>query len=162
MFKKVLVPLDGSAFSARALPYATEIARCFGGEVMLLQVVRPPQLAVPMAGGDAMASATTISAMAEATREEEKQRVAKAKRYLAGRLRKLTDLGITASYEVIVGEPAKTIIRFCYERAVDLVVMTTSGKSGLKRAILGSVADEVIREPGIPVLAVRPRGRRTR
>jgi nucleotide-binding universal stress UspA family protein len=60
------------------------------------------------------------------------------------------------SYFTVLGEPAKAIIKFCQEESVDLVVMTTSGKSGLKRAFLGSVADEVIREPGIPMLAIRP------
>jgi nucleotide-binding universal stress UspA family protein len=54
------------------------------------------------------------------------------------------------------------IIRFYREKSVDLVVMITCGKSGLKRAFLGSLADEAIREPSIPALAIRPRRQRTK
>jgi nucleotide-binding universal stress UspA family protein len=56
----------------------------------------------------------------------------------------------------VVGEPAEAIIEFCQKEAISLVIMTTTGKSGLKRALLGSVTDRVIREPGFPVFAIRP------
>ena len=59
-----------------------------------------------------------------------------------------------------MGTPAKSIIEFCQKEGVDLVVMTTHGRNGLKRAFVGSIADEVIRESGVPVLVIRPQRRR--
>lgn len=160
MFEKVLIPLDGSRFSGRALPYAIEIAKRFGGKVILLQVVHPTPVTVPTAGGDAMVSSATIQAIEQSAKAQDKRNIAHANRYLSSKLQEVNTTGASGTYHVVLGEPANAIISFCQKESVDLVVMTTSGKSGLKRAILGSVADEVIREPGIPVLAIRPERRR--
>ena len=154
MFNRVLVPLDGSRYSARALPYALEIAKRFSSEVMLLQVIHPAPVNIPTVAGDAMINTQAIEAVERSAQAQDRRDVAKAGRYLRTRTEKMQ--GIRSSFHVELGEPAETIIKFSRKEAVDLVVMTTSGKSGLKRAFLGSVADKVIREPGIPVLAVRP------
>jgi len=160
MFKKILVPLDGSRFSGRALIYDIEIAKRFGGELMLFQAVPPTSLVTLSGGGAAMSSPTATQLFVESAREQEKRDIARANRYLRRKLREVTKHGGKGSYHILSGEPTKAIIKFCQDESVDLVVMTTSGKSGLKRAIMGSVADEVIREPGIPVLAIRPKRRR--
>lgn len=157
MFNKVLVPLDGSRYSARALPYAVEIAKRFSSEVLLLQVVQPTPIKIPPVGGDAMVNAQAIEMIERSAKAQDKKEVSRAKRYLLKQSEKI--LGIKSSYRVELGEPAETIIEFSRRESVELVVMTTSGKSGLKRAFLGSVADKVIRESGIPVLAVRPKSK---
>ncbi|MDD5287585.1 MAG: universal stress protein [Dehalococcoidales bacterium] len=162
MFDRILVPLDGSQFSGRALPYAMEIAKRFGGEVMLFQVVNPTPLVMSSAGNDAMLSPTATELVIESAREQDKRNIAKAKRYLTIKLREVKARGVSGTYHAVLGDPAKAIIRFCQKESVDLVVMTTSGKSGLKRAFLGSVTDKVVREPGIPVLAVRPKSHRAK
>ena len=61
------------------------------------------------------------------------------------------------SIEAVVGPPTPTILDLCRREGIDLVVMATRGRSSLGRALLGSVADQVIRHSGVPVLAVRPR-----
>lgn len=161
MFKKVLVPLDGSLFSNRALPYAIDIAKRFNAEVVLLQVVRETPMISPAVSSEAtaMASPEATQIIVESAKQQDKRKIGRAKRYLRTKLKQVTAHGINATYQAMLGEPAKTIIKFSKKESIDLVVMTTSGKSGLKRAFLGSVADEVIREPGIPVLAIRPKRR---
>jgi nucleotide-binding universal stress UspA family protein len=78
----------------------------------------------------------------------------------AGKFGGIRSQGIEGSYNVAVGNPARSIMKFSKRGHIDLVVMTTHGKSGLKRAIMGSVADAVIRESGKPVLVIRPQSRR--
>jgi len=163
MFEKILIPLDGSRFSALAVPYALEIAKRFGSEVLFLQVVSPSPLALTstLSGESIMTSADATKIVIETASLQDKKNLARAKRYLRKKFIDVTSMGISGSYHAVLGYPAQVIIEFCMNRSVDLVVMTTSGKSGLKRAFLGSVADEIIRQPGIHVLAIRPEtGRR--
>jgi len=161
MFERILVPLDGSRFGSRALKYATEVAQHFDAEVTLLQVVKP---ATPAPGTTGMAAGMESPATAEITvqvaLEEDKRNVAHAKRYLSGKVRGMRSQSIKGSYHVAVGDPAQSIMGFAQKGHIDLVVMTTHGKSGLKRAIMGSVTDEVVRESGKPVLVVNPQARR--
>ena len=159
MFKRVLVPLDGSRTSSKSIPYAIEIAKSFSAETLLLQVVPYTPLVTPAdpMGGSVMASPTATKIIMETAKEEEKRKMIRAQRYLRRKLKEVKSHGIEGNYFTMLGEPAKMIIKFCQEKSIDLVVMTTSGKSGLKRAFLGSVADYVIREPGIPVLVIRPK-----
>jgi nucleotide-binding universal stress UspA family protein len=148
MFKRLLVPLDGSGFGSRALRYADTIAKQFGAEVILLQVViqaRP----LTTEGGVDLAMQIAL--------EEDKRNFARARRYLSTKVRGIKSHGIEAEYKVVIGEPAESIMQFSQKEHVDLVIMTTHGKSGLKRAILGSVADSVIRESGKPVLVIHPK-----
>jgi nucleotide-binding universal stress UspA family protein len=85
--------------------------------------------------------------------------VAKARRYLQGKVRGIKSDSIRASYMAVVGDPARSIMQAARKENIDLIVMTTHGKSGIKRALLGSVADEVIRNSKKPVLVVRPQTR---
>jgi nucleotide-binding universal stress UspA family protein len=157
MFQRILVPLDGSQFSARALVYATEVAKRFGAEIILLQVVTPsPVTSVPSAV-NGLISPGVIRTTMQLAEEQDKKNVERAKAYLKKKLNQIATEGIKCSYHVLVGHPAESIIEFCDKEAIDLVVMTTKGQGGIKRAILGSIADEVIRAPGFPVLAIRPR-----
>jgi len=156
MFERILVPLDGSGFSARALPYAVEIARRFGAELFLLQVVPPtaPPTAIRSAAGQ---SRIAVEKALQQAHDDEKRNMTRARRYLREKLREVTAHGVKGSYHIEVGSPAESILEFCKKESVGLVVMTTHGRGGFKRAILGSVADKLIRDPSFPVLAVRPR-----
>jgi len=153
MFERILVPLDGSRFSSGALRYATEVVKRFDSDLILLQVVvtEAPPSHVDVAGleGD-----TLLEREIKTLEEENARNIARAKRYLAGKCRTLTKQGLRCSYQVVTGAPGKSIIDFCQKHNIRLVIMMTSGKGGLKRAFLGSVADEVIRKHGISVLAI--------
>ena len=155
MFKRILVPLDGSQLSGRALPYATEIAQRFRAEVILLRVVPPTP--IPPMGAQTLPE--VIEKVEKEASEKDRRNVASARRYLQRNLQQLVAHGIRSSQHVVVGAPAKSIVEFSHGRDVDLVVMTTHGRSELKRALLGSVSDEVIRESGMPVLTIRPQRR---
>jgi len=157
MFKRLLVPLDGSRLSSRALPYATEIARRFGAEVILLRVVAPATpVAAPTGTVPGAASRSMAQMAVQAAMQEERRNAAHARRYLSGKTWAIRSQDIEASYGVRIGDPAQTVRELSQEEHVDLVVMTTHGRSGLKRAIMGSVADAVVRESGRPVLVIRP------
>lgn len=161
MFKKILVPLDGSRLSAKALPYAIEVAKQFKSEVILMQVVTPATPVVPISSEMGMVTSPLATQTAvQIAQAEDKRNALRAQRYLKAKMRQVTNNGIEASYHISIGSPAKSILDYCRKNKVDLVVMTTSGRSGLKRAILGSVADKVIRDPRYPVLVIRPQARR--
>ncbi|RJQ41458.1 MAG: universal stress protein [Dehalococcoidia bacterium] len=163
MFEKILVPMDGSRLSSSALPYAIEVARRFDAEIVLFRAVGKTPIIYPVAPtpGTFTTSPITTQMIMESAEKQDKRNLARANRYLSRILNKAKAQGVRGSYHSLLGQPAKSIIDFYRQEAIDLVIMTTRGKSGLKRALLGSIADEVIREPGIPVLVIRP-GRRTK
>ena len=156
MFKRILVPLDGSRLSAKALPYAAELAKKFGGEMILLRVVKQTA-PVFIADSSGMGGSISAQMSIEAATFQDKQNLANAERYLRKQLDKLKAKGIKSSSLVLMGTPAESIIKCCRKNRMSMVVMTTHGRSGFKRAILGSVADKVIHQPGLSVLVVHPR-----
>jgi universal stress protein A len=93
----------------------------------------------------------------EVATAEDKRNASLAKQYLSRKTRELRSRGIKASYQAVIGEPADTIMKLARRKKSDLIIMSSHGKGGLKRAILGSVTDEVIRKAGKPVLVVRPK-----
>jgi len=158
VFKRILVPLDSSRFSSQALRYATKIAQQFDADIILMQVVHS---ATPIAATDGdfetAENPSTTKIAIDIAIIEDNRHVVLAKRYLSRKMREISSHGIKGSYHVVVGNPSQSIIEFAWGKHIDLVVMTTHGKSGLKRAIMGSVADTVIRESGKPVLVIRPK-----
>ena len=92
----------------------------------------------------------------QAAHEADKRNAAHARRYLSGEVRAMGSRHIQSSYHVLIGDAARSLMEFSERENTDLVVMTTRGKSGLKRALMGGVADVVIRESGKPVLVIRP------
>jgi nucleotide-binding universal stress UspA family protein len=155
MFKRILVPLDGSRFASRALRYAAEVAQGFGAEVVLIQVIKPATSVID-AGAPVGVSVAGSEIAVQAALEADKRNAARARRYLSGKVRAIRSRHIQSSYRVLIGDIAHSIIEFSEKQSIDLVVMTTHGKSGLRRAVMGSVADVVIRESGKPVLVIRP------
>jgi nucleotide-binding universal stress UspA family protein len=155
MFKRLLVPLDGSRFASRALRYAAEVAQRFSAEVILIQVINPATSVID-AGAPVGVSPVGSEIAVQAALEADKRNVARAKRYLSGKVRAIRTRHIQSSYRVLMGDTAHSIIEFSEKENIDLVVMTTHGRSGLKRAVMGSIADVVIRESGKPVLVIRP------
>jgi len=105
MFKRLLVPLDGSPFASRALRYAAEVAKRFGSEVVLIQVVRPTTPVVD-GGGLAGVSLTAAEIAVQAAQEANKRNAARARRYLRGKVRGMRSREIQSSYRVVIGEAA--------------------------------------------------------
>ncbi len=137
MFKKILVPLDGSKISEMAIPYAEELAGKLGSEVVLYHV-RPHD-----------------HAELEHMHQTYLDSVAESFRYaIKNKLPKANDVTITT--EIEPGEAAENICRLVDKNQVDLIVMTAVSNSGLKIGkTIGSIADHVCRTVPIPVLLVR-------
>jgi nucleotide-binding universal stress UspA family protein len=141
MYKKMLVPLDGSPFAASALEHARAIAKgCDVPEVVLLRVVET----VPGYAG-----------MGEDWHNETAKRAKKwTKNYLDDVAESLKKEGVAATTVIAEGDAAGEILDYAGKNKVDLIVMSTHGSSGVVRWLLGSVADRVVRHSVCPVLVI--------
>jgi nucleotide-binding universal stress UspA family protein len=154
VFRTIVVPLDGSKLSEQALPYAAALAKQFNAQILLLQVVPPIQLtSMEMAS---MQTPTAAEVLLEQSRRRERASVARSNRYLQTQVKSMQGQKVKASSQVVLGAPAVSIMEAAQKAKADLIVMSTRGRGGLKRALLGSVADTVVRESTIPVLLIRP------
>ena len=150
MFKRLLVPLDGSAGAERAIPLAARLARATGGSIIFVRVVLPP--------ADLGKYAKQYSVVRE--REAVEAHRAEATRYLTSTmLTHATDLvGIDTELEVATGFPSPIIFSAARLEHVDLIVMCSHGESGLQRWVFGSVAQEAVRHSPVPVLVLNKHG----
>lgn len=149
MYREILVPLDGSTLGEAALEHAAQVGRAFGSKLILLQVAT----SVPIAAADPMIAtgaevAITLESM-EAAEDDAEEYLAQVSRYPILE-------GLTVSTMVLRGAPAEEIVRYAQAEGVDMIAMSTHGRSGLGRLVFGSVADEVLRGAGVPILLVRP------
>ena len=143
-FRSILVPLDGSPLAEQALALASYIAQRAGSK---LRLVLAHQL--PSAPLDPLA-AKLFTSIELATRKSERA-------YLRGIQAKLREGGIRLSSAVTLsGNAGIELEQYVRELGIDLVVMATHGRGGIRRAWLGSVADHLIRTLEVPVLLVRP------
>jgi len=146
MLKKALVPLDGSKESEASIPYIEELASKLKAEVVLFQVLEPTRYVY---AGGAGAAKTPY------TEKEMAPLKASAGDYLKKVAGGLEGKGITTRYEVRVGTAAEEIIKLADELYVDMVAMSTHGRSGISRWAFGSVADKVLHAGNTPLLLVR-------
>ena len=144
MYKKILVPLDGSEYGECSLPHVRAIATgCSVPEVVLLRVIEP----IPSVGGYLNSEwIENAGKRAEAMIED----------YLARLAGTLKSEGIAASTKIAKGNAADEILTYAAKNKVDLIIMGTHGSSGIVRWVLGSVADRVVRHASMPVLVVAP------
>lgn len=141
---RVVVPLDGSALAERALPVAAEVAADLGVPVHLVRVIDLDALRATVQAGIHAAAAYVRSQEAVQRHAEE---------YLAEQARELRNQDVMTTAEVLMGSPAVALVDTF--RRNDLIVMTTHGRGGVRRWLLGSVADKLVREAAAPVLLVR-------
>jgi nucleotide-binding universal stress UspA family protein len=135
----ILVPLDGSVLGETALPTAVELARQHGARLLLLRAAEAHSLPI----------VDPIQPQVEAVREAEE--------YLAAVRARLAEAGIDEiDTSVWYGAPAEAIVEAARYRTVDLIVMSSHGRSGLGRLVLGSVAETVLRGTRVPILLIRP------
>jgi nucleotide-binding universal stress UspA family protein len=152
MYKKILVPLDGSKLAECALPHVEELAKCCGTEkVILVSVTERVQ---GYRAFEDPSQPLGQQLVPEAVGKKEKQ----AQRYL-GRIAKAMEAkGIKVGTEVLLGDPAEEIVIYAKHPGCDLIVMSSHGRSGLRRWTHGNVADKVFRGSPVPVLMVRAPG----
>lgn len=142
MYKKILVPLDGSELAKKALDEAEKLAKCFGAEMMLFQVVP----FMPIYGSPELVTPLIV---------DEKHKEA-AEKYLANLAEELKKKGLRVTATVRTGQQvAVEIIDFAKESGADLIVMCTHGRSGITRWMLGSVALKLLTRGETPILLIR-------
>lgn len=143
-FQRILVPLDGSELGEAVLSQTKELARKTGAELLLLHVII---FDLKVTGGLSQAS-NFQKQLREALRTQ-------AQDYMAGVSAKLEAEKLAHSYDVITGMPEISIIKYAKEKSVDLIAMSTHGRTGLGQFVLGSVADKVVHASDLPILIVR-------
>ena len=151
MYQRILAALDGSDLAERVLPYVESLAIPFGSTVVLLRTVASPGAIIAGSGAGAGPVAGPIvdaTPIVEAEREE-------AASYLRTVAQRLRDAGVETELDLPEGRPARAIVERAAELNIDLIAMTTHGRGGLGRLVLGSVADEVLRHAPCPVLLIR-------
>jgi len=152
MYKKILVPLDGSKLAECALPHVEELAKgCDTEEVILVSVTERVKGYRVLEGPSQPLGQRLVP---EAFGKKEKQ----AQRYLDRIAKKMAAKGINVSTEVLLWEPAEAIVGYAKQYGCDLIVMASHGRSGLSRWTHGSIADKVLRASSIPVLMIRAPG----
>ena len=156
IFQKILVPLDGSEHSRRALESAIQIAKSFNSKLMLLTVhhititpVTSPELTIqaPVIVPDASAAEMTERAV-EAAHNYDKKILAEAEA-------KVRSEKVEVETELIDGNAVEEIVRKAEEGKFDLIVMGARGLSTIKKLFIGSVSDGVIKKAPCPVLIVK-------
>ena len=142
MYKRALVPLDGSMVAAAIVPFILEIAGPLDMEVALLRVVVP-------------APPTVLEGSSYVVAEDVEKLRANAEAYLASVAAELRDQGVRVAIQVRFGEAVPEILAGAREVEADLIAMTTHGRGGLGRLLFGSVAEAVLRQAEIPVFMMR-------
>jgi nucleotide-binding universal stress UspA family protein len=161
MFRRIVVPLDGSPLPEAVLPDVFTLAAGADAELLLLSVVPPPrvfavaeELQEESFRGDFAGDADQAVAAIEhgLTAPEEARR----QRYLDEWAEHLAVADFAVRTLVRVGDAATEIVRCAREEQADAIAMSTHGRGGLDRVLHGSVAETVLRTAGLPVLLVRP------
>ena len=142
--RRILVPTDMSAYSLAALEYASSFGVLYDARLFLLHVAdeAPPVLSLP--GQDGGAEVYRRRTEEEATRS------------LLTFVESHISRDIRLTPVVRVGAPADDIRRFADDEQMDLVVMATHGRTGLRHMVMGSIAEKVVRLSRVPVLTVKP------
>jgi universal stress protein A len=144
--RRILLPTDFSGCGNYALPYAAAIARAAKATVICIHVVEP---IVPAVGYSGLAEPMPIADMSEQLEDS-------AERELPQILECEELHGLDIEEVIAHGDAAAEIVRVAGEREVDLIVISSHGRTGLGRIIFGSTAEAVVRHAHCPVLVVKP------
>lgn len=139
-FRRILVAADESAFAARAADVALELARSLGAELAFMHVIDPSLVSAPESG----IPAGQLIALAEQD----------GRRLLAAFSQRASAQPPPLEF-IHVGKPATEIVKAAKDWPADLIVIGCHGRGGVKRVLLGSVAETVMRQAACPVLVVR-------
>ncbi|MBI3634830.1 MAG: universal stress protein [Candidatus Rokubacteria bacterium] len=142
MYKRALIPLDGSPLAEAVIPLMLDIAGPLDMEIVLLTVVRP----IPPQTYESSRSVVIDDADTRMREAHDELRP------VAGRL---SAKGIRVTTRVRYGQPAEEIVAAAHAEGADLIAMSTHGRSGLGRLLFGSVAESVLREADVPVFLMR-------
>jgi len=148
MYKKILVPLDGSELAECVLPHVDSITKGCGAEsVVFVRVL------------DTDTSSSAYAYIGESMRKEIAESNEKsAREYLDQVVSRVKLDGVKVQEQLITGKAAESIAEYATKNSVDLIAIATHGRSGVSRWAWGSVADRILRSACVPVLMVRAPG----
>lgn len=139
-FNKILLPLDGSELAEKALAPAVALAEAFSAEIVLLRVVVPLSIKL---------DPDLYQRVIDGGQKE-------AKRYLSGIQLRWLFSTVSVKGETVVGKAADLILTYAQEDGIDLIVMSSHGRSGLSRWVYGSVADKVLHKAACSLAIIHP------
>ena len=142
LLKKILVPTDGSKYAEKSLNHALIIANASGAEIIALSVIENGfSLSLP--------ANESINDINELLHDETKQNLKNV-----DKIKEESGLDVNISYKIAEGSPAKAILKVAEEEDIDLIVISSSGKTGFDKIIMGSVADKVVNSAKCAVLVI--------
>ena len=144
LIKKILLPLDGSELGEAAITYGEALGGALDAELVLFQVVQPAAIVEPTEVGVLYSQPIT-----------DESGKASAMDYLNNFRKLLGKRGLKVSSAIAVGSPPDKIIDYTKENAIDLITMSSHGRTGIGRWVFGSVTDKVLHAGDTPVLVVR-------
>jgi nucleotide-binding universal stress UspA family protein len=151
VYKNILIALDGSELAERVVPVAQSIAEKFGATVTLLRATTSLEEVIASTAAIEPGIATMPTdpmPIVEAERQE-------SQTYLESIAQRLRARGLTVNCEVPEGNASSAILDAARRLGVDLIAMTTHGRTGLTRILFGSVAEAVLRHAPCPILLIR-------
>jgi nucleotide-binding universal stress UspA family protein len=157
MYRKILIPLDGSELAECVLPHLDTIIKgCGVEELVLIRVVEPVSLPVGTLtdGGTVFTEGDAEKARKNLDNRSETE----ARDYLARMAERLQKAGINVQSVVLKGKAADELVDYIKESDADLTVIASHGRSGIGRWIYGSVAERLLRSVCMPILMVRVPG----
>lgn len=178
MYKKVVVPLDGSKLAEAALPHLEEVAKgCHIADVLLVSAtekvtgnipsgqvsesfitdqptISPTQQLIVFQPGVVFG---TASPKIQNTPVHLGKMAKTATDYLYKVAQELQNKGFRVTASVVVGDPAEEIVHFAEEQSADLIIMASRGKSGFNRWNMSNIAEKIIRTTNIPILLIKPK-----
>ncbi len=150
MYRKIMVPLDGSKMAECVLPHVKNVAKGSEGvEIVLFRVCEPPVILADY-------PPDLKSEWNDHVREETAHIEEQCSLYLGDIEKKLHESGLKASTKAGLGNPADEIVNYAVQNQVDLIIMATHGRSGVTRWAFGSIADKVLRSSPVPVMIIKP------
>jgi nucleotide-binding universal stress UspA family protein len=147
MYKKILVPLDGSTRAEAILPHVEDVADRFDAKIILLKVADPPFILV-----------NPYDPLPQKHEADYQQYLQDIELYLTRLETRFSEKGITVEKLVKEGPVVNTIIETAVHENVDLIAMASHGRTGLSRVFYGSVAAGVLHQVDRPLLLIRASG----
>ena len=153
MYEKILIPTDGSETAEAAIDHAVDLAEQYGAELHGLYVVDKNAVSITL--GSEQVDRLETGRFDELP--EVKQRAEDALDVVS---EKADQSGLAVTGEIRIGQPQRVIRDYIEDEDIDLVVMGSAGRGGIRRQILGSVTERVLRSTDVPVLVVDIKGKR--
>jgi nucleotide-binding universal stress UspA family protein len=150
LIKKILTPTDLSSFSVSGVRYACDLAKALGAEVIVAHAVSTSEFTSHATSLKITSSGAEANDLLGKLLEHQKNMLRQfCEHHLAS-----VSSGLNVQQIVEIGDAHTLIVSWARDKAADLIVMSTHGRSGLPRMILGSVTEKVLRSASCPVLAI--------